>query len=218
MSLNVSTHTSTRWVLGSLSLITSAIVLLSMLQPWLGLALLLILVFSGIQDGKGQTGWIRQWIAKSSGNISTDWKDFEVDKTVESLTVHVIMSTKHHWWVQRAWLLIGCTGIAWIAILMNWTVVVFTGLGALWLLSAFGHKDMDTIQPVQIDGRIDNGVVVHLPTELSWQGLQTWLVHHQTVLPNKGLIQLHCEASSIPCTLPNGFDGWSVEYHNQTTS
>ena len=100
MSLNISTHTSTQWVLGGLSLITSAIVLLSMVQPWLGLVLFLILIFSGIQDGKGQTGWIRQWIAKSSGDISTDWKDFEGDKSIESLTVHVIASTKHHWWVQ----------------------------------------------------------------------------------------------------------------------
>lgn len=214
MSLNVSIHTSTRWVLGSLSLITSAIVLLSMVQPWLGLALLLILVLSGIQDGKGQTGWIRQWIAKSCGEISTDWNDFEVDKAVESLTVHAMTSTKHHWWVQRAWLLIGCTSIAWIAILMSWTVVVFIGLGALWLLSAFGHKDAETQESVQID----HGVVVHLPAELSWQGLQTWLVHHQTVLPAKGAIQLHCDESPIPCTLPTGFDGWSVEYHNQTTS
>ncbi len=213
MSLNISTHTSTRWILGSLSLIASVIVLLSMVQPWIGLILFVVWVFSGIQDAKGHTGVVRQWISTSQGEVTTDWKNFEADKTVDSLTVHAVASTQHHWWIQRAWLLMGCTGTAWVGVLMNWSIVVFTTIGALWLLSAFGHKQTDTAQTIDVD----DGVVIYLPAELSWLGLQTWLTHHQTILPTRGVIVLQCKPSSLPCTLPTGFDGWSVEQRNQST-
>lgn len=204
MSFSIATHTSTRWVMGCYTLASLNIALLSMIQPWVGFGLLLLLIWSTWQEMQGQTGWFRSWIPKEHEVLQVEWTD-------HNHTIHFYMNTQNHWWVRTAAILSGLTCICWVTVFMGMTTVSFSILPLIGILGLFGHQKIDPPSNTQIPN-VNGEITVLSPADTTWNGLLMFLKRHQSALSDAGTVIIHGPTSKIPVHLPSQFRNWKIEF------
>ena len=208
MSFSIATHTDTRWAIGCYVLSALSLALLSMVLPWLSLTIIVLLCWSTWKEKQGYVGWFRAWIPKQHATLQVRWTN-EVGSETKPTLVHFHMNTRHHWWIRSAGSLLLLTAMCWICVFMGWVTVSFGILPLICIVGIIGHKSADdtTIMPDSTDV-----LEIFAPAETTWNGLQLFFEHHQTVLSTTGTLVIHSPASSIPIQLPAGFEEWTIDY------
>ena len=210
MSFLIATHTDTRWAIGCYTLTALSLALLSMVLPWISLSLLLLLSWSTWKEKQGQVGWFRGWIPKQHATLQVRWVP-EEDAESKANLVHFHMNTDHHWWIRSAAALIVLTALCWICVFMGWVSISFTILPLLCIIGVIGHKSDPN---AEIKSESTDGVEIFAPAETTWNGLQLFFEHHQSVLSSTGSLVVHSTPSSIPIQLPAGFEEWTINYRS----
>ena len=204
MSFSIATHTSTRWVMGCYTLASLGIALLSMIQHWIAIGLLLLFVWSTWQEMQGKTGWFRNWIPKGHEALQVEWTD-------RNNTIHFYMNTQNHWWVRSAAILNGLTCICWVTVFMGMTTISFSILPLIGMIGLFGHQKIAPPLSTQVSN-VNGDITVLSPADTTWNGLLMFLKHHESALPEAGTVILHGPTSKIPVHLPSQFQNWKIEF------
>ena len=92
---------------------------------------------------------------------------------------------------------------------MGWVTVSFAILPLICIVGIIGHKAADDTKTMPDSTDV---LEVFAPAETTWNGLQLFFEHHQTVLSTTGTLVIHSPSSSIPIQLPAGFEEWTIDY------
>jgi hypothetical protein len=210
MSFSIATHTETRWTIGCYALAALSLALLSMVLPWVAFTILVLLGWSTWKEKQGRVGWFRGWIPKQHVTLQVNWTNKESVESKPTL-IHFHMHTHHHWWIRSAGALLLLTAVCWICVFMGSVTISFAILPMLCIIGIIGHKsDANT----EIKSSSTDGIEVFAPAETTWNGLQLFFEHHQTVLSTTGTLVVHSTPSSIPIQLPTGFEEWTIDYQS----
>lgn len=208
MSFSIATHTDTRWAIGCYALAALSLALLSMVLPWISLTIIVLLGWSIWKEMQGQVGWFRAWIPKQHATLQVTWAN-EGNVDTKPTLVHFHMNTRHHWWIRSASSLLILTAFCWICVLMGWVTISFAILPLLCIIGIVGHSAETDFKSQSAS---PDSIEVFAPAETTWNGLQLFFEHHQSVLSSTGTLVVHSPASRIPIQLPAGFEEWTIDY------
>jgi len=217
MTFPVATHSDTRWLLGSILFTNLCLILLGMISLWVGGLGWIALGWSLWRDKQGHTGWYTSLIPKQQSKLHIVWPSDNDDPYTTCNQIEVQIDTyRNQSWIVTAQLLFLCSGcglgslfIGSIEITSS-IMVIMLGLG---LFQMFSAANASTSPPKQTDPTDNQQVQVHLSNPLTWEGLHTWMLSHQSVLAESGTVRLQSTENTmkIPLALPSNFDQWTLE-------
>lgn len=169
------------------------------------------------RDKQGHTGWYTRLIPKQHSELQITWPSNDDNPATVFDQIEVQIDTyQNQSWIVTAQLLFLCSGCGLGSLftgsieITSLIMIIMLGFG---LFKMFSAATVSTRPPKHTEHNDNQQVQVHLSNPLTWGGLHTWMLSHQSVLAESGTVRLQSTESTmkIPLALPSNFAQWTLE-------